>query len=221
MLVVGFAAGAFQANCYLLATGEGADCVIVDPGQDAVAPIEDALRKYRLKPAAVLATHGHFDHIHSAGTVADAHTIPVYIQPDDRDLLADPLKGLGPQLAAMFAGQVEMSEPNDVIELGEGRLEVAGLAFTVDHTPGHTPGSVIFRIDSDEGGQVALTGDTLFAGSIGRTDLPGGDMVQMQASLRDKVLTLEDRTVVLPGHGTSSTIGAERVSNPYLTGVAR
>lgn len=221
MLVVGFAAGAFQANCYLLATGEGADCVIVDPGQDAVAPIEDALRKYRLKPAAVLATHGHFDHIHSAGTVADAHTIPVYIQPDDRDLLADPLKGLGPQLAAMFAGQVEMTEPNDVIELGEGRLEVAGLAFTVDHTPGHTPGSVIFRIDSDEGGQVALTGDTLFAGSIGRTDLPGGDMVQMQASLRDKVLTLDDRTVVLPGHGTSSTIGAERVSNPYLTGVAR
>lgn len=221
MLVVGFAAGAFQANCYLLATGEGADCVIVDPGQDAVAPIEDALHKYRLKPAAVLATHGHFDHIDSAGTVADAHTIPVYIQPDDRDLLADPLKGLGPQLAAMFAGQVEMTEPNDVIELGEGRLEVAGLAFTVDHTPGHTPGSVIFRIDSDEGGQVALTGDTLFAGSIGRTDLPGGDMVQMQASLRDKVLTLDDRTVVLPGHGTSSTIGAERVSNPYLTGVAR
>lgn len=220
MLVVGFAAGAFQANCYLLAPGEGADCVIVDPGQDAVRPIEDALRKYRLNPAAVLATHGHFDHVHSASTVADAHTIPVYIHPDDRNLLADPLQGLGPQLAAMFAGQVSMNEPREVVDLGEKQLEVAGLNFTVDHTPGHTPGSMIFRLDTEEGGQVALTGDTLFAGSVGRTDLPGGDGNQLQESLRDKVLTLDDGTVVLPGHGTTTTIGAERASNPFLAGFA-
>ncbi|MGH3519558.1 MAG: MBL fold metallo-hydrolase [Haloechinothrix sp.] len=220
MLVVGFAAGAFQANCYLLAAGEGQDCVIVDPGQDAVGPLDEALRKYRLNPAGVLATHGHFDHIFSASTVADAHGIPVYIQPGDRDLLADPLKGLGPQLAAMFAGQVQMKEPKEIIELAEEPLEVAGLRFTVDHTPGHTPGSVIFRLDTDEGGQVALTGDTLFAGSIGRTDLPGGDMAQMQATLRDKVLALADQTVVLPGHGGTTTIGAERAGNPFLTGIA-
>ncbi|MGH3449811.1 MAG: MBL fold metallo-hydrolase [Haloechinothrix sp.] len=220
MLVVGFAAGAFQANCYLLATGEGQDCVIVDPGQDAVGPIEDALRTYRLNPTGVFATHGHFDHIHSAGTVADAHTIPVYIQPGDRDLLADPLKGLGPQLAAMFAGQVQMKEPNEIVELGEEPIEVAGLRFSVDHSPGHTPGSVIFRLDTGEDGQIALTGDTLFAGSIGRTDLPGGDTAQMRATLRDKVLALADQTVVLPGHGANTTIGAERASNPFLAGIA-
>lgn len=186
MLVVGFAAGAFQANCYLVATGEGQDCVIVDPGQDAVQPIEEALRKYNLQPAGVLATHGHFDHIFSAATVANAHSIPVYIQPSDRDLLYDPLKGLGPQLAAMFAGQVELAEPDEVVELHEESLRLAGLDFTVDHTPGHTPGSVIYRLNTDEGGQV--------------------------------VLTLDDETVCLPGHGGTTTIGDERVGNPFLVG---
>lgn len=220
MLVVGFAAGAFQANCYLVASGDGHDCVIVDPGQDAIEPIEEALVKYRLSPAGVLATHGHFDHVFSAATVADAHGVPVYIQPDDRDLLSDPLKGLGPQLAALFAGQVELSEPARVVELNEDPLEVAGLRFTVDHAPGHTPGSVIYRLDTDEGGQVALTGDTLFAGSIGRTDLPGGDMGRMRQTLREKVLTLDDKTVVLPGHGGATTIGDERANNAFLAGVS-
>lgn len=216
MLVVGFPAGAFQANCYLVAAESGQDCVIVDPGQDAGAGIAEALREYRLNPVGVLATHGHFDHIHSAAAVADAHTIPVYIQPADRDLLSDPLKGLGPQLAAMFAGQVQMSEPQQVVELDEQPLQLAGFELAVDHAPGHTPGSVIYRISTEEGGQVAFTGDVLFAGSIGRTDLPGGDLAQMQRSLQEKVLTLHDDTVVLPGHGAATSIGQERSSNPYL-----
>lgn len=221
MLVVGFAAGAFQANCYLVAQAEGGECVIVDPGQDAVPPIEDALRQYRLTPAAVLATHGHFDHIHSAAAVADAHGVAVHIHPEDRAMLADPLRGLGPQLAAMFAGQVAGTEPREVAELEPGPLKVADLEFTVDHTPGHTPGSVIFRFDTEEGGQVALSGDTLFAGSIGRTDLPGGDMAVLRRSLRDRVLPLDDATVVLPGHGGATTVGAERTANPYLRGLDR
>lgn len=219
MLVAGFAAGAFQANCYLLATGDGADCVIVDPGQDAVEPIEQALRDHRLNPAAVLATHGHFDHVYSATTVADAHGIPVHIHPADRPLLSEPLKGLGPQLSEMFAGQVEMTEPHHVVELGDEPLELAGLHITVEHTPGHTPGSVFYRLASAEGGEVVLTGDTLFAGAIGRMDLPGGAQDDMARTLRERVLPLPDETVVLPGHGSTTTIGAERASNPFLNGL--
>jgi hydroxyacylglutathione hydrolase len=216
VLVVGFPAGAFQANCYLLASEAGQDCVIVDPGQDAEQGIDQALREYRLNPVGVLATHGHFDHIFAAATVADAHTVPVYIQPADRGLLSDPLTGLGPQLAAMFDGQVQLTEPREVVELTDEKLELAGLEFTVDHTPGHTPGSVIYRLSTDEGGQVAFSGDVLFAGSIGRTDLPGGDPDVMQRTLQEKVLTLHDDTVVLPGHGGATTIGHERASNPFL-----
>lgn len=220
VLVVGFATGAFQANCYLLATGEGQGCVIVDPGEGAVSQIDDALREHRLTPAAVLATHGHFDHIFNAATVADAHGAPVYIDPRDRDMLTDPLKGLTVQLAAMFADQVAgFAEPDKVIELTGEPLEVAGLDITVAHSPGHTPGSVIYQLATEEGGRLALTGDTLFAGSIGRTDLPGGDIAHMRASLRDRVLTLLDSTVVLPGHGAMTTIGDERANNPFLAGI--
>lgn len=219
MLVAGFAAGAFQANCYLLATGRDADCVIVDPGQDAAPGISEALGEYGLTPVGVLATHGHFDHIFSAAEVADAHGVPVYIHPADRHLLADPLAGIGPQLAAMF-GEVELSEPAKVVELDGNPLELAGLKFTVDDAPGHTPGSVLYRVDTEEGGQIALTGDVLFAGAIGRTDLPGGDGAAMQRSLQEKILPLDDATVVLPGHGEATTIGDERRSNPFLVGLA-
>ncbi|WP_199434843.1 MBL fold metallo-hydrolase [Qaidamihabitans albus] len=215
MLVVGFPAGAFQANCYLLATAEGHDCVIVDPGEGAAEPVERALREHRLSPATVLATHGHFDHVYSAATIADAHGVPVRIRPEDRPLLSDPLRGLGPELSAAF-GEVTLSEPDDVAELREGPLELAGLRIAVDHTPGHTPGSVVFRVESEEGGQLALTGDTLFAGSAGRTDLPGGDPAGLVRSLRGALLTLADDTVVLPGHGPTTTIGRERTTNPFL-----
>lgn len=219
MFVVGFAAGAFQANCYLLATQEQSDCVVVDPGQDAIEPIEDALRQHGLNPVGVLATHGHFDHVYSATEFADAYGVAVHIHPADRALLSDPLKGLGPQLAEMFRDQVQMTEPANVVELTEEPLEVAGLRFAVDAAPGHTPGSVLLRVDTAEGGQVALTGDVLFAGSIGRTDLPGGDMTQMQQTLRNTILPLDDGTVVLPGHGPTTTIGDERATNPFLAGV--
>ncbi|MDV6013314.1 MBL fold metallo-hydrolase [Haloechinothrix sp. LS1_15] len=223
MLVAGFAAGVFQANCYVIAGGEGADCVIVDPGQDAAEPVGRTLREHRLNPVAVLATHGHVDHVYSAATIADAHTIPAYIERLDRELLSDPLKGLGPQLAeqlaAIFPRQQALREPQEVVELGEGPLDVAGLRVEVDLTPGHTPGSVTYRLSTEEGGRLALTGDTLFAGSIGRTDLPGGDMDQLRRSLREKVLTLPDETVVLPGHGGTTTIGRERAANPFLAGL--
>ncbi|MFE2757423.1 MBL fold metallo-hydrolase [Actinosynnema sp. NPDC059335] len=217
MLVIGFPTGALQANCFVLATGAGGPCVVVDPGQDAAEPIADALREHRLSPVAVLLTHGHFDHTFSVAPVCDGNDIPAWIHPDDREMLADPLKGISAESRAFFGGNLETREPREVRELADGvDLDLAGLRLTVDHTPGHTGGSVMFRAGTEEGGRLVLSGDTLFAGSIGRTDLPGGNHRAMLTSLRTKVLTLADDTVVLPGHGPTTTIGRERVSNPFL-----
>lgn len=222
MLVVGFPTGAFQANCYLVARGQGEACVVIDPGQDAVEAIDEAVREYQLVPVAVLLTHGHFDHTFSVAPVCDGNDIPAWIHPEDREMLSDPMRGISSQGSALFGGRLEMREPREVRELSDGAvLDLAGLRMTVDHTPGHTRGSVIFRSSLAEGGQVIFAGDTLFAGSVGRTDLPGGDTTTLMDSLRTKLMTLDDETVVLPGHGPSTTIGRERVANPFLTGIAR
>jgi glyoxylase-like metal-dependent hydrolase (beta-lactamase superfamily II) len=223
VLVVGFPTGALQANCYLLAAGAGEPCVIVDPGQDAVEPIMAAVAQHRLSPVAVLLTHGHFDHTFSVAPVCDGQDIPAWIHPDDRAMLADPMRGLSNDSAAFFGGRIEMREPAQVRELADGaHLDLAGLRLVVDHTPGHTGGSVTFRTgpDGPDGDStLLLAGDTLFAGSIGRSDLPGGDPRRLMESLRDKVLVLADETVVLPGHGPTTTIGRERTSNPFLVGL--
>jgi glyoxylase-like metal-dependent hydrolase (beta-lactamase superfamily II) len=217
VLVIGFPTGALQANCYLLATGEGGPCVVVDPGQDAAAPVDEALRRHRLSPVAVLLTHGHLDHTFSVAPVCDGNDVPAWIHPADREMLSDPLKGISAQAGALFGGRLEVREPREVRELADGsELDLAGLRLTVDHSPGHTGGSVMFRTGTEEGGRLVLSGDTLFAGSIGRTDLPGGDHGAMLTSLRTKVLTLPDDTVVLPGHGPTTTIGRERAGNPFL-----
>ena len=218
MLVIGFPSGAFQANCYLVALGAGGQCVIVDPGEGAVPAIQEALREHSLTPAGVLATHGHLDHVWSAAEVADAHEVAVWIHPADRGLLADPLAGIGPELAQVFGDSVPSAEPERVAELGAAPVELAGLHIDVDHCPGHTRGSVLFRLVTPEGGKLAFTGDTLFASGVGRTDLPGGDQTALEASLRNRILQLDDETVVLPGHGPSTTIGRERAGNPFLTG---
>jgi len=214
VLVTGFPAGAFAANCYVVAPARGAECVIVDPGQDAQQGIDELLLRYRLKPIAVLLTHGHIDHMWSVAPVCGAKGIPAYVHPDDRELLADPAKGLSLAVGQQLFGGITFTEPEDVRELADGSaLSLAGLDFTVRHTPGHTPGSVTFG--SENG---LFTGDLLFAGSIGRTDLPGGDHQAMLRSLA-RTLTLPDDTLVLPGHGPQTTIGAERRTNPFLTGL--
>jgi glyoxylase-like metal-dependent hydrolase (beta-lactamase superfamily II) len=223
VLVVGFPAGALQANCYLLAGGAGEPCVIVDPGQDAVEPIMDTVRQHRLSPVAVLLTHGHFDHTFSVAPVCDGDGIPAWIHPSDRAMLSDPMRGISADTMSFFGGRVEMREPAEVRELNDGAvLDIAGLSFAVDHTPGHTSGSVTFRTGpSGPDSGLLLSGDTLFAGSIGRSDLPGGNHRRLMKSLRDKVLTLADDTVVLPGHGPKTTIGRERATNPFLVGMRR
>ncbi|HET9255565.1 MAG TPA: MBL fold metallo-hydrolase [Pseudonocardiaceae bacterium] len=225
MLVAGFPAGSFQANCFVLAPGEGGPCVVVDPGEGAEQPLADLLRRHRLDPVAVLLTHGHFDHIFAVAPVCDGHDIPAWIHPEDRVLLSDPLRAFTTDarqfLGGLFGGRVELREPREVRTLADGSsLDLAGLTLTVDHTPGHTRGSVTFRSVTADGQGLLVSGDTLFAGSIGRTDLPGGDHQQMLTSLREKILVLDDDTTVLPGHGPTTTIGRERASNPFLHGLA-
>ena len=223
MLIAGFPAGPWATNCYVVATGPGMECLVVDPGKDAAAGVAQVVREHRLKPVSVLLTHGHIDHMWSVTPVAGSYDATAWIHPEDRHLLSDPMAGISPQTARMLLGtDVEFAEPDDVRELGDGNcLELAGLAITVDHTPGHTRGSVTFRTPYDgDVPEVMFAGDLLFAGSIGRTDLPGGDPAQMTRSLAAKVLPLDDRIVVLPGHGEQTSIGRERASNPYLAALA-
>jgi hydroxyacylglutathione hydrolase len=218
VLVTGFPAGAFAANCYLVAPAPGEECVIIDPGQDAQRGIEELLDRYRLKPIAVLLTHGHIDHMWSVAPVCGAKGIPAYIHPDDREMLTDPAKGMSLMAKQQFLGGMTFSEPDDVKALADGEIvPLAGLGFRVGHAPGHTPGSVTFRSGHDDL-DALFTGDLLFAGSIGRTDLPGGDHQTILRSLA-RTLTLPDATVVLPGHGPTTTIGDERETNPFLTGL--
>jgi glyoxylase-like metal-dependent hydrolase (beta-lactamase superfamily II) len=222
VLVTGFPADAFGTNCYVVATAPGEQCIVIDPGIGIERQLDEVLARHRLQPAAVLLTHGHLDHTFSVAPVCDARGITAYVHPGDREMLADPAKGLSMDLTELFGGRLTYSEPDDVAELADGQLfAIAGLQITVNHAPGHTSGSVMFHAPAgpargESAEPLCFSGDVLFAGSIGRTDLPGGDMAAMWASLRDKVLPLPDETVVLPGHGPSTTIGRERGANPYL-----
>lgn len=223
MLIAGFPAGPWAANCYVVATGPGSECVVIDPGKDSAPGVAEVVREHRLKPVSVLLTHGHVDHIWSVTPVAGTYDATAWIHPDDRHLLTDPLAGISAESAQLLlGGRYEFTEPDDVRELGDGQyLELAGLRFLVDHTPGHTEGSVVFRMPyaRDDISELMFSGDLLFAGSIGRTDLPGGDHAAMLRTLATKVLPLADDIVVLPGHGEQTSIGRERATNPYLQGL--
>jgi glyoxylase-like metal-dependent hydrolase (beta-lactamase superfamily II) len=220
VLIAGFPAGPWGTNCYVAATGPGSECVVVDPGKDAADGVAQVVREHRLKPVAVLVTHGHIDHMWCVAPVAGSYDATAWIHPRDRHLLADPMAGMSPETSRMLlGGDHRFAEPDDVQELSDGQvLELAGLRFVVDHAPGHTEGSVTFRTpyDAPEVSEVMFSGDLLFAGSIGRTDLPGGDHPTMLRSLATKVLTLADDIVVLPGHGEQTSVGRERATNPFL-----
>lgn len=229
MLITGFPAGMFQTNCYVLANEPGGEAVIIDPGQDAAPQVTQILAEHDLTPVAVLLTHGHLDHTWNAADLADKYSIPVYIHPADREMLADPGKGLGAGLGAMI-GALEFREPEKVIEFADGEdIDVGGIRMSVDLAPGHTQGSVLLGldvpVDAEDGSgtettvPVCFSGDVLFAGSIGRTDLPGGDHQQLLDSIAAKLLPLPDDTQVLPGHGPQTSIGAERAANPFLAGL--
>jgi glyoxylase-like metal-dependent hydrolase (beta-lactamase superfamily II) len=220
VLIAGFPAGPWGTNCYVLATGPGTECVVVDPGKDSAEGVAEIVREHRLKPVSVLVSHGHIDHMWCVAPVSGTYDATAWIHPRDRHLLSDPMSGMSKETAGMLlGGKHEFAEPDRVEELSDLQtLQLAGLEFVVDHTPGHTQGSVTFRTPYGEQGisELMLSGDLLFAGSIGRTDLPGGDHPTMLRSLRDKVLPLADDIVVLPGHGEQTSIGRERATNPYL-----
>lgn len=223
MLINGFPAGPWGTNCWIIATSAGQECIVVDPGHGSGPVIREVVEEHRLRPAAVVLTHGHIDHVWSVTPVARASGAPAYIHTADVHRLRDPIgtsfSNGREALLAMTEGELELTEPDDVRELVDGQgLEVAGIALMVHHAPGHTEGSAVFTFD-DGGNPTLLSGDVLFAGSIGRTDLPGGDHAAMLTTLRTVILPMPDPVRVLPGHGPDTTIGAERATNPFLQGL--
>lgn len=207
--VAGLTVGAFQENCYLLTESDSNRCVIIDPGAEPdriIATIE----KSGAVPEAIWLTHAHLDHIGAITGLRQRFEIPVYLHPLDT-----PLYAMASRQAAMYGLPFEQPEPADRA-LGDGDvMELGGLRFAVMHAPGHAPGHVVFH-----GHGIALVGDCLFAGSIGRTDLPLSNPRDLATSL-ERIVGLPDETIVYPGHGQITTIGTEVATNPFLNGVAR
>jgi hydroxyacylglutathione hydrolase len=215
MLIAGFPADAFGTNCYLVAPAPGEQCLVIDPGIGVVNRLDALLAEHRLHPAAVLLTHGHLDHTFSVLPVCDGYDIPAYLHPADSGMLADPARWHGPQLAPLISG-VRLPEPSAVKPLDDGEvLSLAGVDLTVRHAPGHTRGSVVFELDLGEAPGL-LAGDVLFAGSVGRVDLPGADWDTLLASVRMLSERFPPETVVHPGHGPETTLGVELARNPFL-----
>jgi hydroxyacylglutathione hydrolase len=207
--VVSLTVGPFQENCYLLIDSDTTQCAIIDPG-DEPERIIAAIERAGAVPAAIWLTHAHLDHIGAIEGLRRRWDIPVSLHPLDH-----PLYDMASRQAALYGLPFEQPAPadhalgdGDVMQMGEHR-------FTVMHAPGHAPGHVVFH-----GNGIALVGDCLFAGSIGRTDLPLSNPRDLAASL-DRIISLPDDTVVYPGHGPATSIGVEAATNPFLTGAAR
>jgi hydroxyacylglutathione hydrolase len=210
MRIVQIPNGQFVENCYLVVDERVGECAIVDPGEEA-GLILHKLAATSAKPVAIWLTHAHIDHVLGVPRVAAGTGVPVWLHAADR-----PLYDAVPEQAAWFGLEAPALPPPDRTFAHGDTVRVGELAFEVRHTPGHSPGSV-----SLVGPGVVLGGDVLFAGSIGRTDLPGGDFDTLIASIERELLSLPDATIVYSGHGPETTVGRERRSNPFLTGAAR
>jgi hydroxyacylglutathione hydrolase len=201
--------GPLQTNCYILANADK-KCLIVDPGEEGKKLITH-LEQRKLKPQAVLLTHAHFDHIGAVDDIRDRYKIPVYLHHKEKNWLVDPaLNGS----KAFMMGPIAVKQADHLIT-SEGKMEVGDFAFEVFDTPGHSPGSVSFYF-KDVG--IVVSGDALFQGSIGRTDLPGGSHEVLIKNIHNKLLTLPEDSLVLPGHGPTTTIESEMDTNPFLNG---
>ena len=226
MLIASFPAGPLQTNCYVVAREPGSECVIIDPGMMATESVIQIVEQQDLTPVAVILTHGHIDHVFSVHDLTDRFGVPAWIHDGDRPLLSVGFDHLRmPELTAMCrqlsGGADGLTEPAEVRSLPEsGMQEFAGIEFTFRHAPGHTAGCTLVEMPYSAPDtpidRIVFSGDVLFAGSIGRTDLPGGDHRTMLRTLREVVLDLPDSAAVLSGHGGQTTIGRERATNPYL-----
>ena len=210
MKIVQIPNGQFVENCFLVVDEHAQECAIVDPGEEA-GLILHKLAATGAKPVAIWLTHAHFDHVLGVPRVAEETGVPVWLHTADR-----PLYDAVPEQASWFGLEAPVLPPPDRTYGHGDTVRVGDLAFQVRHTPGHSPGSV-----SLVGPGVVLGGDVLFAGSIGRTDLPGGDFDTLIASIERELLSLPEATIVYSGHGPETTIGRERRSNPFLTGAVR
>lgn len=213
VLVTSFVAPMFATNCWVIAAGVGQECIIIDPGMPDIShEITALVAEHGLKPVASLITHGHLDHTFSVKPLADGYGIPAYIHTEDRDLLLHPQAAHGAEFITTLDA-MEFVEPKEVKNLRHGdEIKVLDMKITAIHSPGHTRGSTMFSINDE----ILISGDVLFAGSIGRTDLPSGSHDAMQKTLKTRVLPLSDDLRVLPGHGPETTIKFERKNNPYL-----
>ncbi|MEZ5085461.1 MAG: MBL fold metallo-hydrolase [Tessaracoccus sp.] len=218
MLVSRIIVSPWEANAYLVSgSGEGGECVVIDPGILGAGSIVAELDRLELKPVALLATHGHIDHVGDAHLLASEYDIPLYCAAADQPMLTTPSAGLGVQMMPLihqFLGRDALPAVSDVRDY-DGAMELAGLRIVPTPAPGHSAGSTLLHV-SDGTEQLLFSGDVLFKGSIGRTDLPGGSMTQMRASLAAMVERFESDLSVLPGHGQATTMAAEIASNPFL-----
>ncbi|MBA3267594.1 MAG: MBL fold metallo-hydrolase [Acidimicrobiia bacterium] len=206
-------------NAWFVApSGPGGECVLIDAPPDPGA-ILDHLSEHNLRLVALLATHGHVDHVGGVAEVVGAQhgDVAVHLHDADRHLLLDPVGNGGTLGKVLETAELDLEPPELVYGLDDGqRVSGAGMVFTAIHTPGHTGGSVCFLLEVEGEVPVLFSGDHLFAGSIGRTDLPGGSYDELVASMTDKILPLDDGIAVLPGHGPTTTIGDERRTNPFI-----
>jgi len=206
-------------NAWIVApSGDGGECVLIDGPPDPRA-ILNHLDEHGLRLVALLATHGHVDHVGGVGELCrgQGEDVPVRIHDGDRHMLLDPIRTSGTLGQILEYEDLDLRPPELLAGLDDGeRVSGAGMTFTALHTPGHTQGSTCYLLEVDGEAPVLFSGDHLFAGSVGRTDLPGGSHDQLMASMAAKILPLDDAVQVLPGHGEVTTVGKERATNPFL-----
>ncbi len=203
--VIGMAVGRMGANAYIVYEKDRYDAIIIDPGDEADR-LKGELDKRGLNLAAILFTHGHFDHIGAAGRLKQQFACDYYIHQLDGEMLTDSMKNL----SAMVYLDIATTPAEHLLQDGQV-LHLAGMEIKVLHTPGHTKGGVCYLIED-----CLFSGDTLFAGSVGRTDFPDGSMTELVNSIRGKLFCLDDATKVYPGHMSTTTIGEEKQSNPFV-----
>lgn len=233
IVVVGMPLGRWETNCFVVGDREAGTCVIVDPGETGAERVPDIVERLKLRPEAVLLTHGHIDHHWSAPALAELFDCGVHLHPEDRWIWDEPQQAFGPLPREILQEQFGLDwQPDDsrLVDLKDDETLVrGGVTFTVAHTPGHTPGHCTFlghgmrkaRVEVVLGeprpaDDILFSGDLVFAGSIGRSDFPRGDGKRLIEEIKRTVLPLGDDTVILSGHGPDTTVGRERATNPYF-----